>query len=85
MLLRDVHNLRASLSRFAPELMETYFGEEMWALFEHGELHPETELTGKFVFDEHSADLEAVLDSIEDARQVALIRQQGREEAEQVD
>lgn len=85
MLLRDVHNLRASLSRFAPELMETYYGEEMWALFEHGELHPETELTGKFVFDEHSADLDAVLDSIEDARQVALIRQQGREEAEQVD
>ena len=85
MLLRDVHNLRASLSRFAPELMDTFYGEEMWALFEHGELHPETELTGKFVFDEHSADLDAVLDSIEDARQVALIRQQGREEAEQPD
>ena len=85
MLLRDVHNLRASLSRFAPELMDTFYGEEMWALFEHGELHPETELTGKFVFDEHSADLNAVLDSIEDARQVALIRQQGREEAEQPD
>lgn len=85
MLLRDVHNLRASLSRFAPELMQTYYGEEMWALFEHGELHPDTELTGKFVFDEHSADVDAVMDSIEDARQVALIRQQGREEAEQID
>ncbi len=85
MLLRDVHNLRASLARFAPELMKTYYGEEMWALFEHGELHPDTELTGKFVFDEHSADVDAVMDSIEDARQVALIRQQGREEAEQVD
>jgi RIO kinase 1 len=85
MLLRDVHNLRASLSRFAPELMQTFYGEEMWALFEHGELHPDTELTGKFVFDEHSADVDAVMDSIEDARQVALIRQQGREEAEQVD
>jgi RIO kinase 1 len=85
MLLRDVHNLRASLARFAPELMGTYYGEEMWALFEHGELHPDTELTGKFVFDEHSADVDAVMDSIEDARQVALIRQQGREEAEQID
>jgi RIO kinase 1 len=85
MLLRDVHNVRASLARFAPELMGTYYGEEMWALFEHGELHPDTELTGKFVFDEHSADVDAVMDSIEDARQVALIRQQGREEAEQVD
>lgn len=85
MLLRDVHNLRASLSRFAPELMQTFYGEEMWALFEHGELHPDSELSGTFVFDEHSADIEAVMDSIEDARQVALIRQQGREEAEQVD
>ncbi len=85
MLLRDVHNLRSSLARFAPELMHTFYGEEMWALFEHGELHPDSELTGKFVFDEHTADLGAVLDSIEDARQVALIRQQGREEAEQVD
>ena len=82
MLLRDVHNLRASLARFAPELMDTYFGEEMWALFEGGHLHPDTELTGRFVFDEHSADVQAVMESIEDARQVALIRQQGREEAE---
>ena len=82
MLLRDVHNLRASLARFAPELMETYFGEEMWALFEGGHLQPDTELTGRFVFDEHTADVSAVMESIEDARQVALIRQQGREEAE---
>ncbi len=82
MLLRDVHNLRASLARFAPELMETYFGEEMWALFEGGHLQPDSEITGRFVFDEHTADVNAVMESIEDARQVALIRQQGREEAE---
>lgn len=83
MLLRDVHNLRASLARFAPELMTTYFGEEMWSLYELGELQPETELTGRFVFDEHSADVQAVMESIIDARQEALIRQQGREEAEE--
>ncbi len=83
MLLRDVHNLRSSLGRFAPQLASTHYGEEMWALFERGSLRPDSELTGKFVFDEHSADVDAVLDSIEDARQVALIRQQGREEAEQ--
>jgi len=85
MLLRDVHNLRSSLSRFAPELMKTYYGEEMWALFEHGELLPDSELTGRFVFDEHTADVGAVMESIEDARQVALIRQQGREEAAEAD
>lgn len=83
MLLRDVHNLRASLARFAPELADTHFGEEMWALYEKGELLADSELTGRFVFDSHEADLDAVLMSIEDARQEAIIRQQGREAAEQ--
>lgn len=85
MLLRDVHNLRDSLARFAPELKSTYFGEEMWALYEKGKLQPDTVLTGEFVFDEHSADLQAVMMSIEDARQEAIIRQQGREEAAERD
>ncbi len=83
MLLRDVHNIRDSLARFAPELKSTHFGEEMWALYEKGELQADSKLTGEFVFDEHSADLDAVMMSIEDARQEAIIRQQGREAAEQ--
>ena len=83
MLLRDVHNLRDSLARFAPELADTHFGEEMWALFEKGELRADSVLTGHFVFDQHKADTRAVLWSIEDARQEAVIRQQGREAAEQ--
>jgi RIO kinase 1 len=81
MLLRDVHNLRDSLARFAPELKTMHFGEEMWALYEKGELRPDTVLTGKFVFDKRAADVRAVMMSIEDARQEAIIRQQGREEA----
>lgn len=85
MLLRDVNNIRSSLARFAPELMATHFGEEMWALFEKGELRPETELTGAFVFKKGKADVESVLMSIEDARQEALIRQQGRDAAKDED
>ena len=81
MLLRDVHNLRDTLGRFAPELGHTHFGEEMWALYERSELRPESELTGRFAFDERSADVRAVMASIEDARHEAMIRQQGREEA----
>ncbi len=46
MLERDVNNLRSTLGRFAPELLATEFAREMWALFEQGELQPETELTG---------------------------------------
>lgn len=85
LLLRDVHNIRDSLARFAPELGATHYGEEMWALYEKGELRPDSTLTGRFVFDEHHADVGAVLHSIEDARQEAIIRQQGREAAEQQD
>jgi RIO kinase 1 len=82
MLLRDVNNLRATLAAFAPELADLHYGEEMWALFEKGELLPEMPLTGKFVFETGPADVGAVLESIEDARQEALIRQQGREAAD---
>jgi RIO kinase 1 len=83
MLLRDVHNIRDTLARFAPELAATHYGEEMWALYELGELQPDTLLTGEFAFDEHEADVAAVMESIIDARQEALIRQQGREAAEE--
>jgi RIO kinase 1 len=54
----------------------------MWALFEDGALHPEIELTGRFVPDETAVDLDGVRQAINDAREEALIRQQGREAAE---
>ncbi|MGY0559277.1 PA4780 family RIO1-like protein kinase [Luteimonas sp. A277] len=81
MLLRDVNNLTASLGRWAPELLDTWYGEEMWALFEAGQLQPDTPLTGRFTFDESTIDLDGVRDAINDARELALIRQQGREAA----
>ena len=82
MLLRDVNNLTAFLGRFAPELLDTWYGEELWALYEAGALHPESELTGAFTPDEHSVDLDGVRDAIDEARFEAMIRQQGREAAE---
>jgi RIO kinase 1 len=81
MLLRDVHNIRDSLARFAPELAATRYGEEMWALYEKGELQPHSELTGLFEDASGDGDVGAVLDSIAEARREAEIRQQGREEA----
>jgi RIO kinase 1 len=81
MLLRDVNNLTASLGRFAPELLDSWYGEEMWALFEAGELRPDSVLTGEFTPDESSIDLDSVRHAINDAREEALIRQQGREAA----
>ena len=81
MLLRDVNNLTAYLGRWAPELFDTWYGEEMWALFEAGALQTDTELTGKFKHDERRVDLDSVRDAINEARDEALIRQQGREAA----
>jgi RIO kinase 1 len=83
MLRRDVGNITISLGRFAPELLETHYAEEMWALFEQSELFPDTELTGSFEFDEREADLDSVMQSIIDAREEAIIRQQGREAAQE--
>ncbi|CAG4972310.1 MAG: serine protein kinase RIO [Lysobacter sp.] len=85
MLLRDVNNLTAYLGRFAPELFDTWYGEEMWALFETGDLRPDSVLTGTFVHDERRVDLDSVREAINDAREEALIRQQGREAAAEDD
>jgi RIO kinase 1 len=85
MLLRDVNNLTACLGAIAPELLDTWYGEEMWSLYEAGDLHPDTELTGVFVHDESAPDVDGVRQAINEAREEALIRQQGREAAADVE
>lgn len=81
MLQRDVKNLADTLGRFAPELLDGDFAREMWALYEQGELKPDSELTGIFVDTAGDANLGEVLLAIDDAREDALRRQRGREEA----
>jgi RIO kinase 1 len=78
MLERDVNNIRGTLGRFAPELLDTEFAREMWALFEQGELRADSKLTGIFVRDDRQTDPESVLLAVEDAREVALRRELGR-------
>ncbi len=79
MLERDVNNLRGTLGRFAPELLQTEFAREIWALFEQGELTADSTLKGVFARDETAADPDAVLLAVEDAREEALRRELGRE------
>jgi len=79
MLERDVNNIRTTLGRFAPELLQTEFAREMWSHFEQGNLHADTPLTGVFVRDDATPDPESVLLVIEDAREEAIRRQLGRE------
>jgi RIO kinase 1 len=68
MLVRDVDNLRAFFGKFAPDLLATDYGKEIWALYEAGALSADTPLTGRFEHDDRNADLEAVMREIDDAR-----------------
>ena len=82
MLERDVNNMRATFGRAAPELLETRYAEEIWKLYEAGELRPDSVLTGRFVQDAAAPDVNAVLDHIEDERREAEARQRRREAAD---
>jgi len=61
MLERDVQNITDYYGLFAPELLHTHYAQEMWALYEEGDLHPDHALSGEFELDTHSADTDAVL------------------------
>lgn len=82
MLARDVNNMRAAFGRHAPDLFESHYAHEIWAHYEAGTLSPDTVLTGQFVFDDSTADVEAILEEIEAARLEAEARQRGRDEAD---
>jgi RIO kinase 1 len=75
MLERDVANLAACLGRFAPELTDTQYGKEIWALYTAGLLQPDTVLTGKVAPPTRPADVGAVLREIDIARQEEEERQ----------
>lgn len=79
MLERDTNNIRSTLGRFAPELLETEFAREMWALYAQGELHPESKLTGVYRRNDTTVDSAGVMRVIDDAREEAVRRQAGRE------
>jgi RIO kinase 1 len=68
MLLRDVANLRDFFGKFAPELLSTHYGPEIWTLYQSGLLSTELTLTGHFDRKTAAVDLGGVLREIDDAR-----------------
>jgi RIO kinase 1 len=68
MLERDVENLASYFGQFAPELLRTDYGKEIWSLYETGALQPQSELTGRFKRNEKLADLNGVMRVIDAAR-----------------
>jgi len=75
MLVRDVDNLRRFFGRFAPELLATDYGKEIWALYQSGRLHPDVELTGRFERVETTVDLDSMMREIDSARLEEAARQ----------
>lgn len=67
MFERDVNNITNYYGMYAPELLSSRYAQEIWALYEAGDLTPEVELTGHFDEDTEAADLDGVLEEIKEA------------------
>jgi len=74
MLLRDVGNLRNFFGGFAPEILATQYGAEIWGLYERGVLQPGTPLTGRYERQQGAVDLSALMREIDDARDEEAMR-----------
>ena len=74
MLERDVRNLSDYFGRFAPELLSTEYGKEIWALYAHGDLTLDTQLTGRFRQTNKPVDLKGVMREIDDIKKAEEMR-----------
>ena len=83
MLERDVANLRSFFGRFAPEILATNYGGEIWAMYQAGTLTPSSVLTGLYAPEQKAVDLEAVVREIGDAEREEAAKQLRRLEAAQ--
>jgi RIO kinase 1 len=80
MLERDVDNLADYFGRFAPELLATEYGKEIWKLYESGDLTPQVVLTGRFKASNKMADVRSIMREINDARDEAIRRRYEHED-----
>lgn len=81
MLARDINNMTQYYGQYAPELLKTQYAKEMWALFEAGDLKPDTQLTGEFTEVLAEADVGSVLEEIQAAYEEAQERKLRIQEA----
>ncbi|MCE7554896.1 PA4780 family RIO1-like protein kinase [Aliivibrio fischeri] len=76
MLERDVNNMTTYYGQFAPELLGSEYAKEMWALYEIGELTPNTQLTGVFIDDGRDADVDGLMAEINAVMEEARLRKE---------
>ncbi len=76
-LEHDVENLANYFGKFAPDILTTQYGKEIWAQFEAGTLKPDSQLTGRFRSNEKRADVRdivRVIDAVKEAEAARLAR-----------
>lgn len=83
LLERDVNNLAIWFGRFAPDLLATAYGPEMWALYKTGALKPDTPLTGVFIRNEKPADVKGLIKEIDEVVREETARQRYKQMLEQ--
>ena len=76
MLERDVDNMRRYFGEFAPSLLQSNYGKEMWELYENGELQPDTVLTGRYKESTKKADVGSVMEQIQAAYEEEQAKQE---------
>jgi len=65
MLERDVGNMTAYFGRYAPELLTSDYGREIWKLYASGQLTPASTLTGQYTACAKPADVGGVMREID--------------------
>ena len=76
MLTRDINNMTQYYSQFAPDLLQSRYADEIWSIYEKGELAPSSTLTGNFKRVEKEADVDSVMLQIKEAYKEKLEREE---------
>ena len=67
-LQRDVNRITDYYSEIAPELRQSRYADEIWALYEAGDLLPDVELTGEFEESNEIVNVDTVMQEIKIVR-----------------
>lgn len=76
MLTRDINNMTQYYGQFAPDLLQSRYADEIWSIYEKGELEPSSTLTGNFKKVEKKADVDSVMLQIKAAYKEKLEREE---------
>ncbi|HEY7884541.1 MAG TPA: PA4780 family RIO1-like protein kinase [Cellvibrionaceae bacterium] len=82
MLTRDVNKMRDYFGQYDRSLRVTHYAEEIWDLYERGDLYPGVKLTGEFEGNNIDADIATMMQIIEFAKEEEEDRQERKRAAD---